>query len=91
MQTPGFNSYLIAMQECLYETLLELGESFTKGQIIGRIQSLTQIETPALEVCAQIDGILVPRAGRTHVKVWDTIDVIATDFDVTEFDNNTTV
>ena len=91
MQTPDFSGYLIAPQDGLYETLLELGESVTKGQIIGRIHSLTQIEAPALEVRAQIDGMLVTRAGRAHVKVWDTIAVIATDFDVTEFDNNTTV
>ena len=43
MQTPDLDSYLIALQEGLYETLLELGESFTKGQIICRIHSLTQI------------------------------------------------
>ena len=77
-------------QEGLYETLLELGESVTKGQIIGRIHSLTQIEAPALEVRAKIEGMLVTRAGRAHVKACDMIAVIATDFDVVEFDNNAT-
>ena len=71
--------------------MIELGESITKGQIIGHIHSLTQIEAPVLEVRAQIDGVLVTRAGRAHVKVWDTIAVIATDLDVTEFDNNVSV
>ena len=67
-----------------------MGEFVTKGQIIGGIHSLTQIEAPALEVRAQVNGMLVTRAGRAHVKVWDTIAVMATDFEITEFDNNTT-
>ena len=91
LQTPDLGRYLMAPQEGLYQTLLELGESVTKGQIIDRIHSLTQIEAPALEVRAQIDGMLVTRARRAHVNLWDTIAVIATDFDVTKFDNNTTV
>ena len=84
-QTPDFYGYLMVLQESLYETLLEFGKSVTKGQIIGRIHSLTQIEAPALEVRAQLDGMLVIRAGRAHVNVYDTIAVIATNFDVTEF------
>ena len=91
MQTPDFGGYLMAPQEGLYEALIELWESVTKGQITGGIHIITQIEAPALKVRAQIDGMLLTRGGRAHVKVWDTIAVIATDLDVTEFDNNTTV
>ena len=91
MKTLDCGGYLMAPQEGLYETLIELGEFVTKGQIIGRIHSLTQIESPALEARVEIDGMLVTRAGCAHVKVWDTIAVIAIDFVVTEFDNNTTV
>ena len=86
MQTPDFGGYLMAQQEGLYETLLELGESVTKGQVIGRIHSLTQIESPAVEIHAEIDGVLVTRAGRAQVKTWDTIAVIATDLDISEFE-----
>jgi N-alpha-acetyl-L-2,4-diaminobutyrate deacetylase len=68
MQTPDFGGYLMAQQEGLYETLIELGESVTKGQVIGRIHSLTQIESPAVEIHAEIDGVLVTRAGRAQVK-----------------------
>ena len=89
MQTPDFGSYLMAQQEGLYETLIELGEPVTKGQVIGRIHSLSKIEIPAVEVHAQIDGILVTRAGRAPVKIWDTIAVIATDIDVSEFFRDT--
>ena len=56
-----------------------------KGKIIGQIHILTQIEAPGLEVFAQIVVKLITRAGRTHVKIWDTIAVMATDFDVEEF------
>jgi N-alpha-acetyl-L-2,4-diaminobutyrate deacetylase len=90
MQTPDFGGYLMAPQEGLYETLIELGETVTKGQAIGRIHSLTQIEDPAVEVRAEIDGVLVTRAGRAQVKIWDTIAVIATDLDVSEFETNST-
>ena len=90
MQTPDFGWYLMAPQEGLYETLIELGESVTKGQVIGRIHSLTQIEDPALEIHAQIDGVLVTRAGRAQVKTWDTIAVIATDLDVSAFETSPT-
>jgi N-alpha-acetyl-L-2,4-diaminobutyrate deacetylase len=86
MQTPDFGGYLMAQQEGLYETLIELGESVTKGQVIGRIHSLTQIESPAVEIHAEIDGVLVTRAGRAQVKTWDTIAVIATDLDISEIE-----
>ena len=39
MQTPDFGGYLIDPQEGFYETFLELGESVTRVQIIGRIYS----------------------------------------------------
>ncbi len=90
MQTPDFGGYLIAQQEGLNETLLELGDSVSEGQVIGRIHSLTDIEAPALEIKSQIDGVLVTRAGRAHVKIWDTIAVIANDLDVADFEGNTT-
>ena len=90
MQTPDFGGYLIAQQEGLYETLLELGDTVSEGQVIGRIHSLTDIEAPALEIKSQIDGVLVTRAGRAHVKIWDTIAVIANDLDVADFEGNTT-
>ena len=77
-------------EEIIKKTLIELGESVTKGQVIGRIHSLTQIEDPAVEVRAQIDGVLVTRAGRAQVKIWDTIAVIATDLDVSDFETNST-
>ena len=81
---------MTAPQESFYETLLELGESVTKWQILGRVQSLTQIEAPVPDVSEQIDVMLITRARRTHVKVWATITLFATDFDITEFDYNTT-
>ena len=86
MQTPDFGGYLMAPQEGLYETLIELGDTVKQGQVIGRIHSLTDIESPALEVHAEIDGMLITRAGRAHVKIWDTIAVLATDLDVSEFE-----
>ena len=86
MQTPDFGGYLMAPQEGLYETLIELGDTVSAGQLIGRIHSLTDIAAPAVEVHAEIDGMLVTRAGRAHVKIWDTIAVIATDLDISEFE-----
>lgn len=85
MHTPDIGGYLMAPQEGLYETLIELGEPVTKGQVIGRIHSISQIEVPTVEVQAQIDGVLVTRAGRAPVKIGDTIAVIATDIDVSKF------
>ena len=86
MQTPDVGGYLMAPQEGLYETLIELGDTVSAGQLIGRIHSLTDIASPAVEVHAEIDGMLVTRAGRAHVKIWDTIAVIATDLDISEFE-----
>ena len=86
MKTPDFGGYLMAPQEGLYETLIELGDTVSAGQIIGRIHSLTNIAAPAVEIKSAIDGVLVTRAGRAHVKIWDTIAVIATDLDISEFE-----
>ena len=70
----------------LYEPLIELGEQVNKGQPIGRLHSLTEIDSPALEITSQVEGMLVTRAGRAPVKHWDTIAVIAADFDVSVYE-----
>ena len=70
----------------LYEPLIELGEQVNKGQPIGRLHSLTEIDSPALEITSKIEGMLVTRAGRAPVKHWDTIAVIASDFDVSVYE-----
>ena len=86
METPDVGGYLMAPQEGLYETLVELGDPVKKGQPLGLIHSMTHIETPPVEVQSQIDGVLITRAGRTPVKNWDTIAVIASDIDVSVYD-----
>ena len=40
----------------LYEPLIELGEQVNKNQLIGRIHSLTEIDSPAVEITSKIDG-----------------------------------
>ncbi|MBS1256731.1 MAG: N-alpha-acetyl-L-2,4-diaminobutyric acid deacetylase [Deltaproteobacteria bacterium] len=86
METPDSGGYLMAPCEGLYEPLIELGENVKKGQLIGRIHSLTEIDSPTVEIHSQIEGMLVTRAGRAPVRHWDTIAVIATDFDVSVYE-----
>ena len=70
----------------LYEPLIDLGEQVSKGQIIGCLHSLTEIDSPAEEISSKIEGVLVTRAGRAPVKHWDTVAVIASDFDVSVYE-----
>ena len=70
----------------LYEPLIELGERVKKNQLIGRIHSLTEIDSPAAEITSKTEGMLLTTAGRTPVKHWDTIAVIASDFDVSVYE-----
>ena len=86
METPDVGGYLMAPQEGLYETLVELGDPVKKGQSLGRIHSITHIDAPPVEVQSQIDGVLITRAGSAPVKNWDTIAVMATDIDVSVFE-----
>tara|TARA_B100000945_G_C20372960_1_gene593102 strand:- start:92 stop:1099 length:1008 start_codon:yes stop_codon:yes gene_type:complete len=86
METPEIGGYLMSPNEGLFQPLIELGEHVNEGQIVGLLHSLTEIDSPALEITSKIEGILVMRAGRTHVKHWDTIAVIASDFDVSVFE-----
>ena len=86
METPEKGGYLMSPNAGLYEPLIELGEQVNKGQIIGRLHSLTEIDFPATEITSKIKGILVMRACRAPVKHWDTIAVIASDFDVSVFE-----
>tara|TARA_B100001123_G_scaffold11145_1_gene13311 strand:- start:77 stop:511 length:435 start_codon:yes stop_codon:yes gene_type:complete len=86
METPENGGYIMSPNTGLYEPLIELGEHVNKGQIIGRLHSLTKIDSPAVEITSKIEGILVTRAGRAPVKHWDTIAVIASDFDFSVFD-----
>ena len=86
METPENGGYLMSPNAGLYEPLIELGEQVNKGQLIGRLHSLTEIDSPALEITSQIEGMLVTRAGRAPVKHWDTIAVIAADFDVSVYE-----
>ena len=78
--------YLMSPNAGLYEPLVELGEQVYKGQLIGRLHSLTEIDSPALEITSKIEGMLVTRAGRAPLKHWDTIAVIASDFDVSVYE-----
>ena len=86
METPDVGGYLMAPQEGLYETLVELGDPVKKGQSLGRIHSITHIDAPPVEVQSQIDGVLITRAGSAPVKNWDTIAVIAADIDVSVYE-----
>ena len=86
METPDVGGYLMAPQEGLYETLVELGDPVIKGQPLGRIHSITHIDAPPVEVQSQIDGVLITRAGSAPVKNWDTIAVIAADIDVSVYE-----
>ena len=86
METPEIGGYLMSPNEGLFQPLIELGEHVNEGQIVGLLHSLTEIDSPALEITSKIEGTLVMRAGRTHVKHWDTIAVIASDFDVSVFE-----
>ncbi len=86
METPDVGGYLMAPQEGLYETLVELGDPVKKGQPLGRIHSITHIDAPPVEVQSQIDGVLITRAGSAPVKNWDTIAVIAVDVDVSVYE-----
>ena len=51
----------------------------------GWANKLASAYADNIEVQAQIDGVLVTRAGRAPVKIGDTIAVIATDIDVSKF------
>ena len=86
METPENGGYIISPNAGLYEPLIELGEKVNKGQLIGRLHSLTDIDSQALEITSKIEGMLVTRAGRAPVKHWDTIAVIASDFDVSVYE-----
>ena len=57
-----------------------------KGQLIGRLHGLTEIDSPTVEITSQNEGMIVTRAGRAPVKHWDPIAVIATDFDVSVYE-----
>ena len=86
METPEKGGYLMSPNGGLYEPVIELGEQVNKNQLIGRIHSLTEIDSPAIEITSKIDGMLLTTAGRTPVKHWDTIAVIASDFDVSVYE-----
>ena len=86
METPEKGGYLMSPSAGLYEPLIELGEKVNKNQLIGRIHSLTEIDSPAVEITSKIEGLLVTTAGRTLVNHWDTIAVIASDFDVSVYE-----
>ncbi|MBC8258406.1 MAG: succinylglutamate desuccinylase/aspartoacylase family protein [SAR324 cluster bacterium] len=86
METPDIGGYIMASSEGLFEPLVELGGSVSEGQVIGMIHSLTDIDVSPVEIHSQTDGILITRAGRAHVKNWDTIAVIAADLDISKFE-----
>ena len=86
METPENGGYIMSPNAGLYEPLVELGEEVNEGQVIGLLHSLTEIDSPELEITSQIEGMLVTRAGRAPVKHWDTIAVIASDFDVSVYE-----
>lgn len=81
MEVPEAGGYVMALDNGLYEPFVEVGEALEKGQVIGRIHDLEQIDRPPAEAVAPRAGLLIIRAGRGQVRRGDTIGVIAVDFD----------
>ena len=86
METPENGGYIMSPKAGLFEPLIDLGEVVKKDQIIGCLHSITEIDSPVVEITSKVEGILVTRAGRAPVKHWDTVAVIASDFDVSVYE-----
>ncbi len=52
------DDYLLASESGLFETLVELGESVTAGQTVGRIHFLERPDRPPVDVAAKTSGVV---------------------------------
>ena len=80
MEVPDEGGYTMALADGLYEPLIEVGQTVVRDQVLGRIHFPDDILREPLSVTANIDGVLITRAGRGAVKRGDTIVVLAIDY-----------
>lgn len=79
MEVPGIDYYHFAPQAGIYESRFELNAEVEKGEIVGRVHSLTALETPPRQVRAQRAGTLIATRGPGYVTVGDTVALLAQD------------
>lgn len=80
MECPEQGAYIMALDDGLYEPLVEVFDTVSAQQLIGRIYDLDHPQAAAVEIRSQCDGMLVTRAGRGRVRRGDTIGVVAVDY-----------
>lgn len=79
MQVPGVDSYHSAPVSGIYESRFELSEQIEQGEVLGQIHSVTDLENPPRALQAQRSGTLIVTRGPGHVRVGDTVAVLAQD------------
>lgn len=77
MEVPDPENYHAVMDDGIYETFLELGDTVAAGQTLGHVHFLQHPSRPPAPVVAQRAGVLIGRRGPGFVEVGDTVAVVA--------------
>jgi N-alpha-acetyl-L-2,4-diaminobutyrate deacetylase len=77
LDMPSGDCFSFAEEDGMIETMIDLGETVTEGQVVARIYRLGRTGIAPQEIKAKMFGILTARHFRGLVKAGDCASVIA--------------
>ncbi|HXH87969.1 MAG TPA: succinylglutamate desuccinylase/aspartoacylase family protein [Gaiellaceae bacterium] len=80
------DNYLLAPVSGVFETLVDLGQRVSEGEVVGRIHSLERPEAEPMEVAARNDGIVCAVRAIATTEQGDNVVVIAREVDRSELE-----
>ena len=80
-QVTDLDSYVMAPDDGLYETFVDLGETVDKGQLIGQVHYPDNLNRPVSTVEAPASGFVICKRPLGQVQRGDNIAIIGQDLD----------
>ena len=74
---PSDDCFCFAEEDGMIETMVDLGDSVTEGQVVARIHPVARTGVAPLEIRAKMTGLLVARHFPGLVKAGDCASVMA--------------
>lgn len=77
LDMPSNECFCFAEEDGMIETVADLGEMVTEGQVVARIHQISRTGAAPQEICAKMPGILTARHFPGLVKAGDCASVVA--------------
>jgi N-alpha-acetyl-L-2,4-diaminobutyrate deacetylase len=79
MQSPDLDWAVAATRDGMYEPIVELGQAVTRGQVLGYVHPLDDLDSEPVPAHSPIDGVLFFRPASSRVETGTRLGMIARD------------